>query len=100
MLSREAGFLLNNWAFGAILMVVFWGTLFPVFSEAVTGERVAVAPPLFHTLPRRPRLLPHAGRGARSFPPLARGWGPPGRGGGGHPRGAAPPLRVAGPDGA
>jgi cytochrome c-type biogenesis protein CcmF len=50
MVSREAGFLLNNWAFMAILMVVFWGTLFPVFSEAVTGERVAVGPRFFNTL--------------------------------------------------
>jgi cytochrome c-type biogenesis protein CcmF len=50
MLSREASFLLNNWVFIAILMVVFWGTLFPVFSEAVTGERVAVGPRFFNTL--------------------------------------------------
>ena len=50
MLSREAGFLLNNWVFIAILMVIFWGTLFPVFSEAVTGERVAVGPRFFNTL--------------------------------------------------
>jgi cytochrome c-type biogenesis protein CcmF len=50
MMSREAGFLLNNWVFIAILMVVFWGTLFPVFSEAATGERVAVGPRFFNTL--------------------------------------------------
>jgi cytochrome c-type biogenesis protein CcmF len=50
IVSREAGFLLNNWVFIAILMVVFWGTLFPVFSEAVTGERVAVGPRFFNTL--------------------------------------------------
>jgi cytochrome c-type biogenesis protein CcmF len=50
MVSREAGFLLNNWVFIAILMVVFWGTLFPVFSEAVTGERVAVGPRFFNGL--------------------------------------------------
>jgi cytochrome c-type biogenesis protein CcmF len=49
-LSREAAFLLNNWVFVAILMVVFWGTLFPVFSEAVTGNRIAVGPKFFYTL--------------------------------------------------
>jgi cytochrome c-type biogenesis protein CcmF len=49
-LSREAAFLLNNWVFVAILMVVFWGTLFPVFSEAVTGNRIAVGPKFFHTM--------------------------------------------------
>jgi cytochrome c-type biogenesis protein CcmF len=49
-LSREAAFLLNNWVFVAILMVVFWGTLFPVFSEAVTGDRIAVGPKFFNTM--------------------------------------------------
>ena len=48
MVSREASFLLNNWVFIAILMVVFWGTLFPVFSEALTGNRIAVGPPWFN----------------------------------------------------
>ncbi len=50
MVSREASFLLNNWVFVAILMVVFWGTLFPVFSEALTGERIAVGPKFFNTM--------------------------------------------------
>ena len=50
MVSREASFLLNNWVFMAILMVIFWGTLFPVFSEAISGERIAVGPKFFTTL--------------------------------------------------
>jgi cytochrome c-type biogenesis protein CcmF len=50
VISREASFLLNNWVFMAILMVVFWGTMFPVFSEAVTGERIAVGPKFFNTM--------------------------------------------------
>ena len=50
VLSREASFLLNNWVFIAILMVVFWGTLFPVFSEAATGNRIAVGPKFFNTM--------------------------------------------------
>jgi len=48
MVSREASFLLNNWAFIAILVVVFWGTLFPVFSEALTGTRRVVGPAFFN----------------------------------------------------
>jgi cytochrome c-type biogenesis protein CcmF len=48
--SREASFLLNNWVFIALLMVVFWGTLFPVFSEALTGERITVGPKFFNTM--------------------------------------------------
>jgi cytochrome c-type biogenesis protein CcmF len=46
--SREASFLLNNWVFIAILAMVFWGTLFPVFSEALTGNRQAVGAPWFN----------------------------------------------------
>ncbi len=50
VISREASFLLNNWVFIALLVVVFWGTLFPVFSEAITGERIAVGPKFFNTM--------------------------------------------------
>jgi len=50
MVSREASFLLNNWVFIALLMVVFWGTLFPVFSEAFSGRRIAVGPQFFNTM--------------------------------------------------
>jgi len=50
MVSREAGFLLNNWAFMAILVVVFWGTLLPVVSEAISGNRTTVGPAFFNTL--------------------------------------------------
>jgi cytochrome c-type biogenesis protein CcmF len=48
MVSREASFLLNNWAFIAILVVVFTGTLFPVFSELILGERTVVGPAFFN----------------------------------------------------
>jgi cytochrome c-type biogenesis protein CcmF len=48
VVSREASFLLNNWAFIVILVVVFWGTLFPVFSELVTGERIVAGPAFFN----------------------------------------------------
>ncbi len=50
MVSREAGFLLNNWAFMALLVVVFWGTMLPVFSESISGQRTTVGPRFFNTL--------------------------------------------------
>jgi cytochrome c-type biogenesis protein CcmF len=50
MVSREAGFLLNNWAFMALLVVVFWGTMLPVFSETISGQRTTVGPGFFNTL--------------------------------------------------
>ncbi len=48
VLSREASFLLNNWAFLGLCFVVFFGTLYPVFSEAVQGERIQIGPPFFN----------------------------------------------------
>ncbi len=48
--SREAGFVLNNWVFLAILVVVFWGTLFPVFSEWISGTKIQVGPAFFNAM--------------------------------------------------
>ena len=39
LLSREAVFLLNNLVLVALCFVIFWGTFFPLISEAVTGAR-------------------------------------------------------------
>jgi cytochrome c-type biogenesis protein CcmF len=50
VVSREASFVLNNWAFMAILAVVFWGTLFPVISEAIRGVKISVGPAFFNRL--------------------------------------------------
>ncbi len=49
VLSREASFIINNWIFMAILFVVFVGTLFPVFTEALSGVRRILGPPYFNT---------------------------------------------------
>ncbi len=48
--SREGAFLANNWLFTGIAFVVLWGTFFPMFSEILTGERIAVAAPWFNTV--------------------------------------------------
>ncbi len=47
LLSREAIFLLNNLVLVALCFVVFWGTFFPLISEAVTGNEASVGPPWF-----------------------------------------------------
>ena len=46
--SRESGFLFNNMVFGLICFSVFWGTIFPVLSEAVKGEKITVGAPFFN----------------------------------------------------
>ena len=45
--SREAIFLLNNLLFMAVAFTVWWGTHFPIISEAILGEKIVVGPPFF-----------------------------------------------------
>jgi cytochrome c-type biogenesis protein CcmF len=47
LLSREALFLLNNLLFIGILIVCFWGVIFPLISELATGQKVTVGPPFY-----------------------------------------------------
>ena len=47
LLSREALFLLNNLLFMSILVVCFWGVIYPLISELFTGEKVTVGPPFY-----------------------------------------------------
>jgi len=49
-ISREGAFLGNNLLFMGALFAVFWGTLFPIFSEIATEQRVTVGPPYFNSL--------------------------------------------------
>ena len=48
LVSRESSFLFNNLILLAACFAVLWGTLFPVLSEAVTGNKVSVGPPFFN----------------------------------------------------
>jgi cytochrome c-type biogenesis protein CcmF len=50
LLSREAFFLLNNLVLVGLALVIFWGTFFPLISEALTGEKESVGPPWFDRL--------------------------------------------------
>ncbi len=47
LLSREALFLFNNLVFLSIFIVSFWGTIFPLISELVTGQKITVGPPFY-----------------------------------------------------
>ena len=47
-LSREAAFLFNNLILLGAAFAVLWGTVFPLVSEAFTGEQISVGPPFFN----------------------------------------------------
>ncbi len=46
--SREGGLLINNLFLALAAAVVLFGTLYPLFLEAVTGEKISVGPPYFN----------------------------------------------------
>ena len=50
MVSREAAFLYNNVVLVGIAFSVLWGTIFPIITEAVRGEKITVGPPFFNAV--------------------------------------------------
>jgi cytochrome c-type biogenesis protein CcmF len=48
LVSREGALVANNLLLSAILGIVFVGTLYPLFAEAVSGEKLSVGPPYFN----------------------------------------------------
>jgi cytochrome c-type biogenesis protein CcmF len=48
VVSRESSFFLNNLLFVGAAFAVFWGTVFPLISEAVRGVKLTVAAPYFN----------------------------------------------------
>jgi cytochrome c-type biogenesis protein CcmF len=50
IVSREASFLFNNLLLVGIAVAVFIGTMFPILSEAVTGQKVTFRPPTFNMI--------------------------------------------------
>jgi cytochrome c-type biogenesis protein CcmF len=47
LLSRETSFLVNNLLFLGIVFAIFWGTIYPLVAEAVTGNKISIGPPYF-----------------------------------------------------
>src|SRR3954469_14837954 len=50
LVSRESGLVLNNLLLSVVLGTVFIGTLYPLFVEAVTGEKLSVGAPYFNAV--------------------------------------------------
>ncbi|MFZ7104014.1 MAG: heme lyase CcmF/NrfE family subunit [Peptococcaceae bacterium] len=49
-ISKESSFLLNNLILLGMAFATFWGTVFPLISEAVTGNKITVSIPFFNTV--------------------------------------------------
>jgi cytochrome c-type biogenesis protein CcmF len=65
LVCRESAFLANNLVLVALCFVIFWGTFFPLISEAVTGQQASVGPPWFdrYTVPLALVLVALSGLG-------------------------------------
>ena len=50
LVSRESGLVINNLILSVILGVVILGTLYPLFVEAVSGEKMSVGAPYFNAV--------------------------------------------------
>jgi len=48
VLSKESALLAVNVLFLALTFAVFWGTMYPAFSELITGEKVSITAPFFN----------------------------------------------------
>jgi cytochrome c-type biogenesis protein CcmF len=50
LVSRESSFLFNNLVLLAACFVILWGTLFPILSEYVVGNKVTVGAPWYNAV--------------------------------------------------
>ncbi len=49
-LSKETSILLNNWFMMYFLTVILIGTIYPIFLEVITSEKISVGPPFYNKL--------------------------------------------------
>tara|TARA_B100001063_G_scaffold241392_1_gene268195 strand:+ start:73 stop:1950 length:1878 start_codon:yes stop_codon:yes gene_type:complete len=49
-LSKETSILINNWFMMYFLAVILVGTLYPIFLEVISSEKISVGPPFYNKL--------------------------------------------------
>ena len=49
-LSKETSILINNWFMMYFLSVVLIGTVYPIFLEVISSQKISVGPPFFNKL--------------------------------------------------
>ena len=50
LLSKETSILVNNWFMMYFLSVVLIGTIYPIFLEVISSQKISVGPPFFNKL--------------------------------------------------
>ncbi len=49
-LSKESSILINNWFMMYFLSVVMIGTVYPIFLDVISSQKISVGPPFYHKL--------------------------------------------------
>ena len=49
-LRKETSILINNWFMMYFLTVILIGTIYPIFLEVISSEKISVGPPFYHKL--------------------------------------------------
>ena len=50
LLSKETSILINNWFMMYFLSVILIGTVYPIFLEVLTNEKISIGPPFYNKL--------------------------------------------------
>ena len=50
LLSKETSILVNNWFMMYFLAVVLIGTIYPIFLDVISSQKISVGPPFYHKL--------------------------------------------------
>ena len=50
LLSKETSILINNWFMMYFLSVVLIGTIYPIFLDVISAQKISVGPPFYHKL--------------------------------------------------
>ena len=50
LISKETSILINNWFMMYFLSVVLIGTVYPIFLEVMSSQKISVGPPFYHKL--------------------------------------------------
>ena len=49
-ISKESSIIINNWFMMYFLSVILIGTVYPIFLDVISSEKISVGPPFYHKL--------------------------------------------------
>jgi cytochrome c-type biogenesis protein CcmF len=50
LLSKETSIIINNWFMMYFLSVILFGTVYPIFLDVISSQKISIGPPFYHKL--------------------------------------------------